>query len=106
MAIPQYTGAIKGIDLVVLDTLIYTNAAALKPFTVTVQKSYVGTTPCEPHGTNVAEIVAQALKTAQTDLKILNFAVFDCNGSSSTSIIAQAVKDIIAYKKGIAKDRN
>lgn len=103
--IPVYPGNIRGIDVAILDTLMVKDTPILQPYKVSVVKSYVGNQPCEAHGTNVAEIIAQGFNPKQTDMQFKNFAVFDCNGSSATSTIASAVKDIIHYKNGPGKHR-
>lgn len=103
--IPVYPGNVRGIDVAILDTLMVTDTPMLQPYKVSVVKSYVGDKPCEAHGTNVAEIVAQGFNPSKTDMQFKNFAVFDCNGSSTTSTIASAVKDIITYKNGPGKQR-
>ncbi|HSX20235.1 MAG TPA: S8 family serine peptidase [Gammaproteobacteria bacterium] len=103
--IPKYTGSVQGIDVAVLDTLIVTNAPQLSAYKTKVVKSFVGDTPCEAHGTNVAEIIAQGFDPNKTDLQFKNFAVFDCNGSAATSTIASAAHAILQYQKGEGKNR-
>lgn len=103
--IPKYPGTIKGVDVIVLDTLMVTNAPQFAGFDVSVEKSFVGDKPCEAHGTNVGEIIASGIDPSKTDLQIKNVAVFDCHGSTTTSILVNALQAILAYKKGPGKDR-
>jgi hypothetical protein len=103
--IPKYAGKLYGQDVAVMDSVIYPNIANLNGFKVKLVQSMVGDTPCLPHGTNVAEVIAQGIDPAKTDMQILNFGVFDCNGRSSIGSIAGAVQAILNYKKGPGKNR-
>lgn len=104
--IPTYPNKLYGQDVIILDSLIYQNIPSLNGFKVKVLASFVGSTPCLSHGTNVAEVIAQEFKPENTDLQFINVAVFDCNGSSQPSTIANGVRTVLDYKKGPGKDRD
>ncbi len=103
--IPSYPKKLYGQDVVILDSLIFQNSAALNGYKVKVLTSYVGDTPCLPHGTNVAEVIAQEFKPENTDMEFINVAVFDCRGSAYPWSIAGGIRNILEYKKGPGKDR-
>lgn len=103
--IPKYTGKLYGQDVAVMDSVIYPNIANLNGFKVKLVKSIVGDTPCLAHGTNVAEVIAQGIDPTKTDMQILNFGVFDCNGKASVGTISGAIQAILNYKKGPGRNR-
>lgn len=104
--IPKYEGpAITNQDVIIMDSLIFPDSQLLEGFQVKTLKNFVSKDPCLPHGTNVAEVIAQEFDPKQTDMIFLNVAVFDCDGTTNLARIAGAIDAIIKYKKGEGKDR-
>lgn len=103
--IPKFTGKLMHQDVAIMDSKIFPNSSLLAGYKVKI----IGDTPdqpaCLPHGTNVAEVIAQMFDPKKTDMQILNFPTFDCNGRGSIAAIAYSVNNILKYKKGPGKNR-
>lgn len=101
--IPKFAGTLKNQDVAVMDTQVYPTSPILKNYKVKVLGT-VGT-PCHPHGTNVSEVIAQMFNPKKTDMQILNFPTFNCQGKATLDAMATSIEQIITYKQGPGKNR-
>lgn len=104
-SIPKYDGTLRGQDVAIMDSEIYPEVLTAKGYKVQVLDNLFEGGPCLAHGTNVAEVIAQMYDPTKTDLKFLNFPVFDCNGQASIGMIAHAAHAIIKYKRTVGRHR-
>ena len=96
---PSCKAEVNGVDIIVIDTVIYKDIAEFSNTNIEYGPIYVNKQPCNGHGTKVASIMVG--KTAgiapKGDRKIYNIGIFDCNGFGFVSSLIGSFSNAIDY---------